>query len=110
MIDGHGDALALVHASFDDALLAGFDLDDLGADFVVLGAIAHEYVRHIVGDPTSDGMTIFDRYGLAGPLQDEIVVVTEQKKKNVPTNCDILDNLSPHIFLGVTVDILPGQT
>ena len=110
MIDCNSDALAFAHAAFDQALLAWLDLDDLAADFVVLGAIAHEHVGHIVGDFAGDGMAILDADGLAGPLQHLVVVVTEQKKKNVPTNCDILDNLSPHIFLGVTVDILPGQT
>ena len=68
MIDGHYHAITLAHPALDDALLAGFDLDDLGADLVVLGAITHEYVRHVVGDFSGDRVAVFDRDGLAGPF------------------------------------------
>ena len=99
MIDGHDHAISFVHLALDHGLLLGLDLDDLGADLVVLGAVPHEDIGHIVGDLACYGMLILDGYGFAGPFQYGFVVVTKQKKKNAPTNYDILGNLSLHIFL-----------
>ena len=84
MIDGHDEPVSLGHATFDEALLARFNLDDLGADLVGACAVTHEYVRHIVGDLASDGVSILDGYGFAGPFQHRVIVVTEHEKRMLP--------------------------
>jgi len=80
----HHCTISFGHATFDQALLPRFDFDDLSADFVIFGAISHEYVRHIVGYFPSQGMTIFYSYGFTGPFQDIVIGITEMHECHLP--------------------------
>jgi len=62
MIDGHHHAITFVHFAFYQALLPGLDLNDLGADLVVLSTISHEDIWHIVGYFSCEGVAILDGY------------------------------------------------
>jgi hypothetical protein len=80
LIYGHYHTISFGHATFDHALFAWLDLYDLGVDGAMLIAIAHEYVRHIVGDFVSKRMPILDAHSFGCPLQHRRIFVTETKE------------------------------
>ena len=100
MIYGHYHAISLGHPAFNDALFPGLDLDKFRAYLVVPGTISHEHIGHIVGYLASEGVSIFDGYGLAGPFQYAFVVVTELEERELPAR-SISRLAFAYVFLGV---------